>query len=133
MYADIKTAMQAKGHPVSAGDAWTISDSSQFRDFAHFTLGVPQAIAHHILSFPASFKDAVAKIMSPSVVAMSGPGDDELDDAGENYGNRTDGAEQPDGEPDSDESDDAGENYGNRTEGGEEPDESDDAGEHLGN
>lgn len=141
MYAAIKQAMQTSGHPVSAGDQWTSGDASQFRDFAHFTLGVSHDVAHHIMSFPETFKDAVQKMaVSVGLVAMSsGAGEvDESDDAGEHLGGRSESqSDSEDGEPDG-ESDDAGEHLGGRAaddgepDADDEPDESDDAGEHLG-
>jgi len=63
-YSLIKKAMASVGHVVTKGEAWAASDAAAFRDFAHFTLGIPHDAAHGILMFHAHFEDAWTKIKS---------------------------------------------------------------------
>lgn len=61
-YTVVKAAMRSIGQPVTDGPDWSASDSSLFRDFSQFTLGINYADATGVLQFPLNFPDAWAKI-----------------------------------------------------------------------
>lgn len=63
-YTPIKKAMLAIGHKVSEGDAWLATDLAAFRDFAHFTLNIPNDKCHAILQYPEQFPVVWAQINS---------------------------------------------------------------------
>lgn len=61
-YTVVKAAMRSIGQAVTDGPDWSASDSSLFRDFAQFTLGVNYADAAGLLQFPENFPTEWAKI-----------------------------------------------------------------------